>query len=70
MFRATRAERLLNQSKSPTEHAPGPRGSPQEPQAPTAGAVVAGALVETANSDSRASSLPPWQFGHSAFWLP
>jgi len=47
------------------EHAPGPRGSPQEPHAPTSDVVEADlALAATANTESCCSSLPPLHDGH------
>ena len=66
---------------SPSEQAPGPRGSPQDPQAPLEDededAEVADGLAEddepfaaTANTESCGASLVDWHFGHSAFCLP
>ena len=49
------------------EQAPGPRGSPHEPQAPTGICVAsdAGLEVLAANTDCRFSSVVPWHDGHS-----
>ena len=54
-----------------SEHDPGPRGSPQEPQAPVDRAGAAEVpLALTANTESCGASLLPWHLGHSAFWSP
>jgi len=58
------------QFMSPREHAPGPRGSPQEPQAPLGDAEAVEPLAETAKTESCRSSLVVWHLGHSAFCLP
>jgi hypothetical protein len=57
------------------EHAPGPRGSPQDPQAPRVGDAEGDAegdepFADTANTESWGSSFFVWHFGHSAFSLP
>ena len=53
------------------EHAPGPRGSPQLPQAPPIdGALPLAPFAETANNESCGTSFRLWHFGHSAFSLP
>jgi hypothetical protein len=49
------------------EQVPGPRGSPQLPQAPTEGDALAELLAETANTESCRASFLLWHFGHSAF---
>ncbi|HTS34964.1 MAG TPA: hypothetical protein VMH04_04785 [Candidatus Solibacter sp.] len=54
----------------PIEHAPGPRGSPQEPQAPEGVADVDEPFADTAKTESCGSSFVVWHFGHSAFSLP
>src|SRR5579863_7171137 len=64
------AGRVRFQFKSPREQAPGPRGSPQAPQAPVEGAAEAEPFVETANTESWGSSRVPWHFGQSTFCLP
>jgi hypothetical protein len=55
---------------SPSEHAPGPRGSPQDPQAPLGDAEVDELFAETAKTESFGSSFVVWHLGHSAFSLP
>jgi len=54
------------------EQEPGPRGSPQDPQAPrgTCVAPVAGPELRAANTDCRFSSDVPWQEGHSGVAAP
>jgi hypothetical protein len=44
--------RKVSQSKSGMEQAPGPRGSPQVPQAPVEGAGLEEAFPATANTES------------------
>ena len=53
------------------EQEPGPRGSPQLPQAPD-GAMGAAELplVCTANTDSKEAKFLPWHFGQLASFLP
>lgn len=58
------------QFMSPREHAPGPRGSPQDPQGPAGRAELDAPLADTANTDSCGSSFLVWHFGHSAFSFP
>lgn len=55
---------------SPREHAPGPRGSPHDPQAPLGDAEADDPFADTAKTDSCGSSLVVWHLGHSAFSLP
>ena len=55
---------------SPREQAPGPRGSPQDPQARDGDAEGDEPFAETANTESCGSSLVAWHLGHSAFCLP
>ncbi len=55
---------------SPSEHAPGPRGSPHDPHALVAEAEADEPFVDTANTESCGSSLVAWHLGHSAFCLP
>ena len=54
------------------EQDPGPRGSPQEPQAPPddRAAELFFAVTVTANTESCGASLWLWHLGHSAFSLP
>jgi len=52
------------------EHAPGPRGSPQDPHAPAGAADGDEPLADTAKTDSCGASFLVWHFGHSAFSLP
>jgi len=53
------------------EQDPGPRGSPQLPQAPDAvGVEDEAALACTANTESRDARFLPWHFGQLAFSLP
>jgi hypothetical protein len=64
-------EEIPYQSKSRIEHAPGPRGSPQLPQAPPSGVAPLDApLADTANTESCGSSFLLWHFGHSALSFP
>jgi len=58
------------QSISRIEHAPGPRGSPQDPQAPMAGEALALPFVATAKVEICGASFLLWHLGHSAFRLP
>lgn len=58
------------QFMSPSEQAPGPRGSPQDPQAPLADAEADDPLADTAKTESCGSSFVVWHLGHSAFSLP
>lgn len=58
---------------SPREQAPGPRGSPQDPQAPRGDEDSDGAeepLAETAKTESCGASLVVWHFGQLAFSFP
>ena len=57
---------------SPREQAPGPRGSPHDPQAPPddGDADADEPFAETAKTESCGSSLVAWHLGHSAFSLP
>ena len=57
---------LLNQS---SEHAPGPRGSPQLPHGPGEVIRIGSPLVCAANTDSFRSSAVPWQAGHAGVSL-
>jgi hypothetical protein len=59
-----------NQFMLRMEQAPGPRGSPQDPQAPEAGADEELPLAATAKTESWGSSFLVWHLGHSAFSLP
>jgi hypothetical protein len=55
------------------EQDPGPRGSPQDPQAPPSGICVGPAAVAdvlAANTDWRFSKSVPWQDGHSGVAAP
>jgi len=55
------------------EQAPGPRGSPQLPQAPLGaadGEDCEDPLADTANTESSCASLRLWHFGHEAFSAP
>jgi len=63
------ANESMSQSNS---QAPGPRGSPQEPQAPPlpADSLALLPLAATANTESCCSSLALWQCGHCAFFAP
>jgi hypothetical protein len=63
-------EEFENQFMSSSEQAPGPRGSPHDPQACVVGAELEELLAETANTESCGSSFVAWHFGHSAFSLP
>jgi hypothetical protein len=58
------------QFRSGREQDPGPRGSPQEPQAPVDDEADEPLFVLTANTESCAASLLLWHLGHSAFCLP
>ena len=61
----------LRSAQFGSEQEPGPRGSPQEPQAPVDRAGAAEVpLALTANTESCGASLLPWHLGHSAFWSP
>jgi len=55
---------------SPSEQAPGPRGSPQDPQAPAGLAEFDAPLAETAKTESCGSSLVALHLGHEASSLP
>ncbi len=67
----SRAAESLNQSRSGMEQAPGPRGSPHEPQAPEAAADSPEELrVDTAKTESCGAKCLPWHLGQAAFWLP
>src|SRR5208282_1264706 len=65
-------EKERPQSRLFSAQAPGPRASPQEPHGPAArdGSEGAPLRVDTAKTDSCASSFLLWHFGHSAFCLP
>jgi hypothetical protein len=52
------------------EQAPGPRGSPQLPQAPTDADALAELLADIAKTDNCCVSFLLWHFGHSALPLP
>ncbi len=53
------------------EHAPGPRGSPQEPQAPEVAAdSPEEPRADTAKTESCGAKCLLWHFGQAAFWLP
>jgi len=53
------------------EHAPGPRGSPQEPHGPAVGELLAPEpFAETAKTESCGSNFWLRHFGHSAVSLP
>jgi hypothetical protein len=52
------------------EQEPGPRGSPQLPQAPDALGVVEEALACTANTESSGARFLLWHFGQLALSLP
>src|ERR1700722_7871897 len=67
-----RPGRRGSQFMSPSEHAPGPRGSPQEPHPPeeAAGADEDDPLADTAKTESCGESLVVWHLGHAAFCLP
>ena len=54
----------------PREQAPGPRGSPHDPQAPMDAEDWEEPLAETAKVESWVVSFRVWHFGHSAFSLP
>ena len=58
------------QFRSPSEQAPGPRGSPQDPQGPTGFAELETPLADTAKTESCGASFLVWHLGHSAFSLP
>lgn len=55
---------------SPREQAPGPLGSPQDPQARAGDGDADALLAETAKTESCGSSLVAWHLGHSALCLP
>jgi hypothetical protein len=59
-----------NQSKSGMEQEPGPRGSPQLPQAPDDMGVAEEPLACTANTDSCEARFLPRHFGQMAFSFP
>lgn len=65
--RARRAQFRLRR-----EQAPGPRGSPQDPQAPDDGDgwLASEPLLETANVESWGASFLLLHFGHCAVSLP
>ena len=52
------------------EQAPGPRGSPQEPHAPTGPAEAEVLFVATANTESFGARRLLWHFGQEAFSSP
>jgi len=52
------------------EHAPGPRGSPQDPHGPAGAADGDDPLADTAKTESCGASFFVWHFGHSAFSFP
>jgi hypothetical protein len=60
----------LSQSMSGMEQAPGPRGSPQLPQAPALGDALAEPFVDIAKTESCCASFLLWHLGHFASWLP
>jgi hypothetical protein len=64
----------LVQSRSGIEQAPGPRGSPHDPQPPDGPADSANdpelRLPATANTESCGANCLLWHFGQDAFWLP
>ena len=60
----------LDQSMSGMEQAPGPRGSPQDPQGPADGTDADAPFAATANTDSLAVRLLPWHFGQEALSSP
>jgi len=59
-----------NQSKSGIEQEPGPRGSPQLPQAPDAVGVAEEPLACTANTESCGARFLPPHFGQAALSFP
>jgi hypothetical protein len=62
---------LAYQSKSDIEHEPGPRGSPQLPQAPEGmGVADEGTLLCTAKTESCEARFLPWHLGQLAFSFP
>jgi hypothetical protein len=58
--------RTVNQSRSPSEHAPGPRGSPQEPHEPVDAGALAEPLADTAKTLSCGLSFLLSHLGHFA----
>src|SRR3989442_13517088 len=52
------------------EQAPGPRGSPQEPHAPTGPAEAEVLFVATANMESLGARVLLWHLGQDAFSSP
>jgi len=58
------------QSRSGMEQEPGPRGSPQLPQAPGGMGAAEGDLACTANTDSCGAKFLPWHFGQRALSFP
>jgi hypothetical protein len=52
------------------EQAPGPRGSPHDPQAPAGLAELDALFAETAKTESCGSNFLVWHLGHSALSLP
>jgi hypothetical protein len=52
------------------EQEPGPRGSPQDPQALMGDDEDEELFAETAKVESCGASFLVWHFGHSAFSLP
>ncbi len=52
------------------EQAPGPRGSPQEPHAPTGPADAEVLFVATAKRESLGASVLLWHLGQDAFSSP
>ena len=67
-----RLKRGNAQFRSGREQAPGPRGSPQAPQALPADGVAELLFVFalTANTESCGASSLLWHLGHAAFCLP
>jgi hypothetical protein len=59
-----------NQSISRIEQAPGPRGSPQLPQAPTEDDALAELLADMAKTESCCVSFLLWHLGHAALLVP
>jgi hypothetical protein len=57
---------------SPSEQAPGPRGSPQEPHGPAEGGFEDedAPFAETANTESCGASFLLWHLGQDAFSEP
>jgi hypothetical protein len=68
--KAGSARKAEDQFMSRSEQAPGPRGSPHEPQGPLGVVETEELFAETAKTESWGSSLVVWHLGHSAFSLP